>query len=294
MRPGRALPSSRAAPVVWINGPCLGALENDGVAVGVLADSLLRSATSARYRKHVASGRLVLISPFHPEARFNVGNAMTRNRYVYCLSDAAVAISSKTGKGGTWSGAIEDLEAGWVPLWVKRSPDAGSGNPELVARGARWLPEELGSLGCLAKGDQASLRHEGQAHDLPSPEEIQLSTSTTTEVRPSASPMVGNERPVAGLRNESAPKPSPTTPEIPESLGFYELFLVRFAELASEAPLRADEVCERLDDVEKSQVKKWLQRGVSDGKIEKLTRPVRYRRREVDDAQVSLPLGGVD
>ena len=132
----------------------VGALENQGVAVGVLADSLLRSVTSAKYRKHIASGHLVLISPFNPEARFNVGNAMNRNRYVYCLSDAAVVIGSKTGKGGTWSGAIEDLEAGWVPLWVKRSPDSGSGNPELVARGARWLPEELGFLGCLAKGDQ--------------------------------------------------------------------------------------------------------------------------------------------
>ena len=272
----------------------LGAVGNEGVAVGVLADSLLRSTTSARYRKHVASGRLVLISPFNPEARFNVGNAMNRNRYIYCLSDAAVVIGSKTGKGGTWSGAIEDLEAGWVPLWVKRSPDAGSGNSKLVARGARWLSEELGSLGCLAGGDQASLRHEGQAHDLPAPEEIQLSTSTTTEARPSASPMVGNERPVTSLRSENAPKPSPAAPAIPESLGFYELFLARFAALASEAPLRPDEVCERLDDVEKSQVKKWLQRGVSDGEIEKLTRPVRYRRREVNEAQGSLPLGCVD
>ena len=271
----------------------LGAVGNEGVAVGVLADSLLRSTISARYRKHVASGRLILISPFNPEARFNVGNAMNRNRYVYCLSDAAVVISSKTGKGGTWSGAIEDLEAGWVPLWVKRSPDAGSGNSELVARGARWLSEDPGFLGCLVKGDQASLRHEGQAHGLPSPEEMQSSTSTT-ESRPPAPPVVGNERPVTGLRNESAPKPSPATPAIPESLGFYELFLVRLAELASEAPLRPDEICERLDDVEKSQVKKWLQRGVSDGEIEKLARPVRYRRRTMEETQTPLPLGGVD
>ena len=272
----------------------LGAVGNEGVAVGVLADSLLRSTTSAKYRKHVASGRLALISPFNPEARFNVGNAMNRNRYIYCLSDAAVVIGSKTGKGGTWSGAIENLEAGWVPLWVKRSPDAGSGNPELVARGARWLPEELGSLGCLAKGDQASLRHEGQAHDLPSPGEIQPSTSTTTEARPSESPMVGNGRLVTGLRNEKAPRPSPATPAIPESPGFYELFLVRLAELASEAPLRTDEVCERLDDVEKSQIKKWLQRGVMDGEIEKLTRPVRYRRKKLEVAQASLFLEAVD
>ena len=273
----------------------LGALENQGVAIGVLADSLLRSATSAKYRKHVTSGRLVLISPFNPEARFNVGNAMTRNRYVYCLSDAAVVISSKTGKGGTWSGAIEDLEAGWIPLWVKRSPDSGSGNSKLVARGARWLPEELGSLACLAKSDQTWLCHERQRQGYLSPEEKKPSSTSTTEgPRPPVPPVVGGESPNTGLRNEKAPIPSPTTPGIPESLGFYELFLVRFAELTSEAPLRADEVCERLDDVEKSQVKKWLRRGVSDGEIEKLTRPVRYRGIEVDDAQVPLPLGCLD
>ena len=157
-----------------------------------------------------------------------------------------------------------------------------------------WGQGRPSSLDCLAKGDQASLRHEGQAHDLPLPEEIQPSTSTTTEARPSAPQVVGGESRNTGLRNEKAPIPSPTTPGIPKSLGFYELFLVRFAELASEGSLRADEVCERLDDVEKSQVKKWLQRGVSDGEIEKLTRPVRYRRREVDEAQGLLALGGID
>ena len=33
---------------------------------------------------------LVLISPFYPDAGFNVGNAMQRNKYIYCLSDAAM------------------------------------------------------------------------------------------------------------------------------------------------------------------------------------------------------------
>ena len=246
----------------------LGAVGNEGVAVGVLADSLLRSATSARYRKHVASGRLVLLSPFNPEARFNVGNAMNRNRYIYCLSDAAVVIGSKTGKGGTWNGALEDLEAGWVPLWVKKSPDAGSGNPELVARGARWLPEELGSLGCLANGGRTSFHDEGKAHGLSlSEEKISSSPSTTAEPQPPAQPGAGDKRAVPRIRNAAAPGPSPTTPSIPQSLGFYELFLARLATLASEAPLRPDEVCERLGDVEKSQVKKWLQRGVSEGEI---------------------------
>ena len=273
----------------------LGALENDGVAVGVLADSLLRSATSARYRKHVASGRLVLISPFNPEARFNVGNAMTRNRYVYCLSDAAVVIGSKTGKGGTWSGAVEDLEAGWVPLWGKRSPDAGSGNPELVARGGRWLPEDPGFPGCLAHGGRALFREEGKASGLPLPEgKTSSSPSVTAEPRPPAPPVAGDERSVPRARNEVAPRPSPAPPAIPGNLGFYELFLIRLAELTSEGPLHPDEICKRLADVERAQVKKWLQRGVSGGEIEKLTRPVRYRRGEVEEAQASLALGGID
>ena len=278
----------------------LGAVGNEGVAVGVLADSLLRSTTSAKYRKHVASGRLALISPFNPEARFNVGNAMNRNRYIYCLSDAAVVIGSKTGKGGTWSGAIENLEAGWVPLWVKRSPDAGSGNPELVARGARWLPEDPGALGCLVSGGQALLHDEGQAQVRLSPEEKKCSSrSATTEPRPPRPPVVCNEEPGPRVRNEAAPRPAPTTPAISGNIGFYELFLNHLVELTSEAPLPPDEICERLNDVEKSyveksQVKKWLQRGMSDGEIEKLTRPVRYRRRKMEDAQASLPLGDVD
>jgi predicted Rossmann fold nucleotide-binding protein DprA/Smf involved in DNA uptake len=77
----------------------MGALEHEGTAVGVLADSLLRSATSAQYRKRIMSGDLVLITPFNPEAGFNVGHAMARNRYIYCLADAAVVVSSAAGKG---------------------------------------------------------------------------------------------------------------------------------------------------------------------------------------------------
>lgn len=39
---------------------------------------------------------LVLMSPFNPEAGFDVGNAMARNKYVYCLADAAVVVHSGT------------------------------------------------------------------------------------------------------------------------------------------------------------------------------------------------------
>ncbi|MYA89595.1 MAG: DNA-processing protein DprA [Boseongicola sp. SB0662_bin_57] len=130
----------------------LGSLGNGGTAIGVLADSLLRAGTSERFRKHLLAEDLVLVTPFNPEAGFNVGNAMARNRCIYCLAETAVVISSTPDKGGTWNGALEDLKAAWVPLWVKRTENESSGNPELVRRGGRWLPDDLASLECLMNG----------------------------------------------------------------------------------------------------------------------------------------------
>lgn len=127
----------------------LGALEAEGASVGVTANGLLKAATSSTYRKHLMRGNLTLVSTFSPEAGFNVGNAMRRNRYVYCLADACVVVASDT-KGGTFTGAIENLKNGWVPLWVKPSGDRKDGNALIVDRGARWLPPldelEVGSL----------------------------------------------------------------------------------------------------------------------------------------------------
>ena len=114
-----------------------GALEGEGTAIGVLADSLLRSATSSRFRNGIMSGSLTLVSPFNPEAGFNVGNAMRRNRYIYCLSDAAVVISSTLDRGGTWNGAIEDLKAAWVPLWVKQTSNQTIWKPRACKAGGK-------------------------------------------------------------------------------------------------------------------------------------------------------------
>lgn len=126
-----------------------GALEKEGTVVGVLSDNLMRAATSSKYRKALIAGDLVLISPFNPEASFDVGNAMARNKYIYCLSDAAIVIASSKEKGGTWSGAVENLSNKWVPLWVKSTNDNGSGNHYLVAKGGHWIPDNNLSIASL-------------------------------------------------------------------------------------------------------------------------------------------------
>ena len=101
----------------------LGSLANGGTAAGVLADGLLRAATSAKYREYLMDDKLVLVSPYNPEASFNVGNAMGRNRYIYCLSRTAIVIHCQWGKGGTWEGAQENLKNQWVSLWFNRIED---------------------------------------------------------------------------------------------------------------------------------------------------------------------------
>ena len=119
----------------------MAALEKGGYAVGVLAENLLRSTTLSAFRGFIKSGNLVLISRVNPESGFSKGNAMDRNKYIYCLSEAAIVVESGDGgQGGTWHGADENLRAPWkIPVLAKKD-----GNAKLVENaGAYWLTGEI-------------------------------------------------------------------------------------------------------------------------------------------------------
>jgi len=118
----------------------LGALSSEGTCIGILADRLLKKSTSKIYRKHIMQKNLVFISPYHPEAGFNVGNAMSRNKFIYLKSRATFVVHSGV-KGGTWNGALENLKYNWVPLFVKRNNDPTSGNVQLIKKGANILED---------------------------------------------------------------------------------------------------------------------------------------------------------
>jgi predicted Rossmann fold nucleotide-binding protein DprA/Smf involved in DNA uptake len=113
----------------------LAALEANGRALGILADSLAREAPSVKYLPHVERGRLTLLSPFSPEAPFSIGNAMNRNKLIYALADACLVVSSDAETGGTWGGAIENLKRKWSPLLVREDDRAPKGNAMLIRRG---------------------------------------------------------------------------------------------------------------------------------------------------------------
>ena len=118
-----------------------GAQEAGGIVVGILADGLERAAVRREHREALMNGRLALICPYDPAARFNVGHAMQRNKLIYALADAALVVNSDHGKGGTWAGATEQLERlKFVPVYVRTDGDVGKGLAELQKLGARAWP----------------------------------------------------------------------------------------------------------------------------------------------------------
>ena len=118
-----------------------GALEAEGTAIGVMADSLETTIRKSDVRELLLDRRLLLLTPYAPSAGFSIGGAMGRNKVIYGLAEFAVIVSSEFQTGGTWSGAVEALKANWCPIFVREAPDAGKGNRELIKLGAGALSE---------------------------------------------------------------------------------------------------------------------------------------------------------
>lgn len=138
-----------------------GSLLNGGTAVGVLADGLMSACLSKKYREYLIGRKLALISPHDPEAGFHSGNAMRRNKYIYCLSDAAVVVHSRHEKGGTLNGALENLRRRWTRLWVRPADGPATGNTYLAAQGASWLPERVGEIDFSDLFSERDMRNTG-------------------------------------------------------------------------------------------------------------------------------------
>lgn len=118
------------------------ALHSGGSATGILADSLEKAASNREHRDLLIDKRLLLLTPFDPLAGFNVGHAMQRNRLIYALADAALVVNSDLEKGGTWAGAIEQLEKlRLVPVYVRNEGEITEGLKALQRKGAQPWPK---------------------------------------------------------------------------------------------------------------------------------------------------------
>lgn len=238
----------------------LGALDAEGTVIGVLADSLLRACSSAKYRQHLMRNNLVLVSPFYPEAGFNAGNAMQRNRYIYCLADVAVAVHSGLA-GGTWSGAVENLNKGWVPLWVKANDDPAAGNAQLIGRGAQCLSQPIADF---------------RLADLLKRQPVTLYTPLSVDLF--AQSAIGVQESVIAPEPSKADEPAAiieTCQPCAEN-SLYQFFLGKLETLCSTEPQTIEALAASLK-LEKAQLNTWLKRAVEENRLDKLARPVRYQ-----------------
>ena len=125
-----------------------GALTVGGWAVGVLANDLARASTQRENRDALLDGRLALVSPYDPAARFVAGHAMERNHSVYSLADASLVVEALVGRGGTWAGATAQLNRRSVcPVYVRSTLGRSEGLAELEASRSSPVAESSESRG---------------------------------------------------------------------------------------------------------------------------------------------------
>lgn len=229
----------------------LGALESGGYSLGFVADSLIRKSTASIFRKYIINKRLCLASPFNPEAGFNVGNAMSRNKLIYTQSDASIVIKSDT-KGGTWEGAKENLKKKWVPLWVVDCKEKG--NEEIIKMGAKKL----------------SIKDEIEISELVKPEptkqdEPDLFSSVNKEL---LSNDLGKTQVIKEINeNEIEIKINDAS--------LFDLFLVKLSDSFKNKSITKKEIKERLE-ITNSQLDEWLKKATEEEFIIKKSRPVSF------------------
>ena len=124
------------------------ALKAGGAVVGILADSLARKVKHPDVRRAIYDGNTLMCTPYGPNAPFNVGNAMGRNKLIYAQAALTVVVASDHGSGGTWGGATEALKKGYGKVAVWRGDGEGPGNDSLQERGAAPLsnPDDIQTL----------------------------------------------------------------------------------------------------------------------------------------------------
>jgi predicted Rossmann fold nucleotide-binding protein DprA/Smf involved in DNA uptake len=246
------------------------ALSAGGRAIGVTVEPLDRLVGRREVREFVLDETLTLLTPFHPSARWQAGNAMRRNRLIYALSRAAVVVASSAEKGGTRAGALENLRGGWVPLHVR--DDQSPGNARLIAEGGRPLsagePVDDSTISRLLRTSTIRLDGDGEVGETP---------------ETGALFGIGESR---GAAETSAWRLSTDDLRTPIRA---DVFAVVWPMLATclQRPLTEREVAERLK-LELTQARTWLKRAVEEGLADAIPRPKRYVVRGGDAAQLRI------
>lgn len=235
--------------------------EAGGRSIGVLADSLERAAVASEHRDGLAGGRLVLCSPYDPRAGFHAGHAMQRNKLIFAMADAALVVNSDFQKGGTWAGAVEQLERlRFVPVFVASGAIRSKGLEALERKGAhRWEePRDAAAFEKIVQGVEPATEPTLFSDQPPK-------AGRTNGDAPTSKNGSGNGS-GGGSGNGAVADASPK-----DAL----MSTVRRAVLGLDMPVTERSVAEALD-VTKPQARQWLASMCEAGDLRQLKRPVRY------------------
>ena len=245
-------------------------LEDGGRVVGFLADSLVKTSVNPKYRQGLREGRLALVTASDPKTPFSVGNAMARNKFVYCLSDWTVVIASSYNEGGTWAGAIENLKNKWVPMFVRKDVDVPEGNYRLIDKGGITLvPDSLS-----APDRFVDILNNSQITfpkicvcDLDSPYLHVIDMDKETKPVP-----ISSEKKTGKGADKIIPDAT-----IENTVN--DLFPIIWPYIEEELMQpKTDKELAAAFKVELNQMRSWLSVAVGKGIVKKMTRPVRYQK----------------
>lgn len=230
-----------------------GVLDAGGKAAGVLADSLERAVLNRDHRNYLRDGRLVLLSPYDPQAGFNIGNAMQRNKLIYALADAALVVQSDYGKGGTWAGAVEQLDKlRLVPVYILPNAQHDAALESLGKKGALTWPNPT------------------TPEDFTEALAARISSSDTEQLSFSAGN--GNQPDeTRELPDTSSQADSVSLPPAEQLFATVRMLLEQL-----DTPKTEKEIANELK-VTTGQARTWIKRLVKEGVLEKLASPIRYR-----------------
>jgi predicted Rossmann fold nucleotide-binding protein DprA/Smf involved in DNA uptake len=240
----------------------------------------LKKSVERSARHAIADGRLLLLSPYHPNARFTVGTAMGRNKLIYAMADYGLVVSAEHKKGGTWAGAQEELKReNALPVFVRVGNDVPQGNSKLLDLGAISWPDSIErnnfrqQLYDLAVNSRDNRPKKNPKN--PSLFDFQAAQETAPAEEPPPATEVVEEKP-AIAEPGSVVEPEVKIPECPASI-YQAVLPVILNKLDS--PATAEELAETLD-VNKTQLNTWLKKAVDENRIIKLSKPVRYQKAE--------------
>jgi len=251
----------------------IAALESGGTVAAILADSLLKAAVAGKYRDGIRKGRLALLSPFYPDARFTVGNAMSRNKCIYALADYVLVVSADVEKGGTWAGAKEELRRETTrAVFIRQDEDAPEGNRALMKLGALPFPNPPWEGGLISQL---------QERLLPSikPMRGQMSLFGDPMIEePEVATVKEDHGQYPALDNDSAfVQDQALQAENKKPLTNYDAILPVLLHALSDWRKPEDLATEL--EIREAQLDDWLKRAVDEKIVEKKSRPVRYRRK---------------